>query len=476
MMLLPRIFFGLFCLAIAEIILFHTDSKWTDCGLVILEALKPGRHIVSDVHSPLEEEKEHETSVECHGRRIFMYDLPSKFNVNYYLNETLCRGGLMAWMDLCERFQHGGYGRRYYLAENEYEGQWDGDWYDRDFYMLEAIFHSRMLTYTCRTLDPKKADAFFVPYYTGIDALPLLYAKPNTFDTFEKRKAFGSEIVDWLDQNAHEFWHKYQGRDHFIMLGRTCSDFRPRREWGTGWVDRPYMSNVVQLTIESEKENEQAVPYPTAFHPSSPERLRSWVSEVERAERTFLVVYVGAPRPELDWSIRGIVSRECKEAGNTSCHMVDCSKLTCSHSPVLIYKTFLQSNFCLQPRGDSATRRSTFDCMIAGSIPVFFHRDSAYSQYTWHLPQDPSSYSVFISEDELKDAKSILKVLESYFPERIQKMRDTILSFIPNLIYNNFSNSISSNQKDAFELSIERVLERIADSMKGLRATGGGSK
>ncbi|BFI41560.1 xyloglucan galactosyltransferase MUR3 [Marchantia polymorpha subsp. ruderalis] len=464
----PKLYLWICLLAIALIILICTGFDSVDTGYLSLESLKPALIVSYAINS---KEVEDADSV-CRGRRVYMYELPSKFNVDFYLNKTMCREGLMAWLDLCGRFEHGGYGLRY-LNRTQYEGQWDEHWYDTDSYMLEVIFHTRMQSYPCRTLDPSRADAFFIPYYTGVDALLMLYEKPDLSDTIDKRANFGSEIVEWMDKNAHQYWHKYQGRDHFMLWGRTCWDFRLQKYWGTGFVDRQYIFNTTNLMMEREPttENEQAIPYPTGFHPSSPERLWSWILEVQRSERNFLMAYVGAPRPELDWSVRGILSTQCAKAGNKTCNMVDCHEITCSHNPLAIYKAFLKSNFCLQPRGDSSTRRSTFDCMIAGSIPVFFHPDSAYTQYTWHLPQDPTSYSVYISEDDLKAGVTISKVLRGYSQERIHKMRKTIISIIPNLIYNDYSNDIRSASKDAFELSIEKVVERITDYKKSVKSS-----
>ena len=44
----------------------------------------------------------------------------------------------------------------------------------------------------------------------------------------------------------------------------------------------------------------------------------------------------------------------------------------CYNGASAILDTFLGSDFCLQPRGDTYTRRSVFDCIVASSIPVFF--------------------------------------------------------------------------------------------------------
>ena len=60
----------------------------------------------------------------------------------------------------------------------------------------------------------------------------------------------------------------------------------------------------------------------------------------------------------------------------------------CEKSPEKVIGMFQNSIFCLQPPGDAYTRRSTFDSMLAGCIPVFFHPHTAYTQYWWYFPKN----------------------------------------------------------------------------------------
>ena len=97
---------------------------------------------------------------------------------------------------------------------------------------------------------------------------------------------------------------------------------------------------------------------------------------------------------------------------------------------------FQSSLFCLQPQGDSYTRRSAFDSMLAGCIPVFFHPGSAYTQYTWHLPRNYSKYSVFIPEDDIRKRNiSIEERLKQIPSDVVKDMREEVINLIPRLIY-----------------------------------------
>lgn len=401
----------------------------------------------------------------CKGRRVYMYNLPPEFNIAVN-DERRCNRSLIGWIDLCPRFSNDGYGARLWNESMAVGGADDDfdvfDWHDTDSYMLEKIFHIRLQKYRCLTKDASQADAFFVPYYTGLLALDILYDQRDPALTVDERKNFGQEILDWLEKNGGDHWSRFGGRDHFIIMGRTSWDFDSVHPiWGTGFSALPYASNMTSLLLERRVDmpNEMGIPYPTSFHPKSPLALRQWIEKVESSRRKYLFSYVGAPRPD-SWSVRGIIGNACIHAGASVCNLVNCSVVKCSHDPVSIYKSFLSATFCLQPKGDTATRRSTFDCLISGAIPVFFDNNTAYTQYPWHLPQDPETYSVYIPEKDIKKGVSIQDVLASYSPHQIAEMRRTVISIIPSLLYNAYENDPSGLSKDAYEISLERVLER----------------
>ncbi len=43
-----------------------------------------------------------------------------------------------------------------------------------------------------------------------------------------------------------------------------------------------------------------------------------------------------------------------------------------------------EAKYCPAPTGDSITRKSIFDALVAGCVPVLFSKASL-SQYTWHV-------------------------------------------------------------------------------------------
>nr|XP_024391983.1 xyloglucan galactosyltransferase KATAMARI1 homolog isoform X2 [Physcomitrium patens]PNR42371.1 hypothetical protein PHYPA_017200 [Physcomitrium patens] len=398
-------------------------------------------------------------SESCQGRRVHMYDIPPSFNTALL---QFCEGGLVHWIKFCKHYQNHGFGERVMASASMFRD----DWYRTDAYMLEVIFFERMKSYQCLTDSPVNADIFYVPFFAGLDALPYLYNESM------RLQQQGLELLDWLRQNATESWRRYGGQDHFMIAGRTAWDFAHPEEggkdWGTSLFDLDAMKHVTFMVLERRpwRPNEQAIPYPVGFHPSSSASLELWIHRVRDTKRTALFSFSGALRPGQVGSIRDQLSQQCANA-STKCSRLDCATIKCSHNPEPIYDSLLQADFCLQPRGDTATRRSTIDSIVSGCIPVLFHKDTAETQYTWHLPSDLDTYSVFIPEDCVMNGTCIVKdSLKQITPAQVRKMREKLISMIPNVLYRYPSGTdFAQTVTDAFDLAIEGMRQKV-DSLK----------
>ncbi|XP_024519984.1 xyloglucan galactosyltransferase KATAMARI1 homolog [Selaginella moellendorffii] len=112
--------------------------------------------------------------------------------------------------------------------------------------------------------------------------------------------------------------------------------------------------------------------------------------------------------------------------------------------------------------GDSFTRRSIFD---AGCMPVFFHPDSAYSQFVWHLPRK------YISEIDVRRGNvSIESVLRQIPTDEVLGMREEVIQDPRQRL---------ESMQDSFNVAVEAVIDmRTAllqgkddDELKGGRLT-----
>ncbi|KAF6160315.1 hypothetical protein GIB67_019084 [Kingdonia uniflora] len=367
---------------------------------------------------------------------------------------------LNQWNSMCAALLNDGFGSRAVTLRGVVPENLTSAWYWTDQFAAEIIFHNRMMGHKCRTLEPEGATGFYVPFYAGLAVGKYLWSANYSA---RDRDFHSVMLLKWLQEQL--FWKRSYGWDHFIMMGRISWDFRRWRDsgWGSSFICMPAMQNVTRLLIERNTWDyfDVGVPYPTGFHPRSDADIVEWQNYVNTRNRTSLYSFVGATRADINVDIRRFVMNNCCNESD-KCRVVDCAKSKCSTGSSTILETFLSSNFCLQPRGDSFTRRSIFDCMIAGSIPVFFWHRTAYYQYEWFLPAEPESYSVFIDRRDVKNGTSIRGVLERFSKEDVEGMRAKVIEYIPRLVYAEHREGLETI-KDAFDVAIDGLLRRFKE-------------
>ncbi|KAL8473002.1 hypothetical protein ACS0TY_030005 [Phlomoides rotata] len=407
----------------------------------------------SDIQSPPHQLP---PSNHCRYGTVYVYDLPPVFNQDLL---DSCHD-LDPWHSRCNAISNSGLGPKA-TGLSPVPKNLSPAWYWTDMFAGEVIYHARILKHECRTTEPESATAFYIPFYAGLAVGRYLFA--NNY-TAQERDFYCERLLRWVRDQPP--WRRSNGSDHFIMTGRMTWDFRRSRDedWGTSFFYMPLMKRVLRLGVERDPWDpmEISVPYPTGFHPRSKQEMNQWQDFVRARNRTSLFTFVGGKR-KLKGDFRTILLSHCYNE-STSCRVVDCSGHRCHDGSSKILESFLASDFCLQPRGDALTRKSTFDCMLAGSIPVFFWRRSISRQYEWFLGDEPERFSVFINRNEVRNGTtSIRKVLEGYSREDVRRMREKVISLIPKFVYSN-----TRSGEDAFDFAINGVLKRFQqEKMKG---------
>ncbi|KAJ7545194.1 hypothetical protein O6H91_09G110200 [Diphasiastrum complanatum] len=411
--------------------------------LALLRVAPPAAHLLSWPLFP----KLPAAPSTCNGSLVYVYNLPTQFNSDLIKNCST----INPWVSICPSLSNAGMG----VALKDPPWPPSEAWYATDQFATEVIFHNRLQRYPCTTDDPELATAFFVPFYAGLAVFRHLFVP----DAVQQRDELSNQLLEWLSRQY--YWRRNGGWDHFFVIGRITWDFRRLDDtgWGSSFLQLQAMQNTTRLLIERSPWDDQdiGIPYPTSFHPRQDEDVRQWQDYVRNRTRSNLFGYAGGPRKQFSNDFRQILLQQCDESG--SCKALDCSNGKCDH-PKPVMDLFLDSTFCLQPRGDSFTRRSTFDALLAGCIPVFFWTQSAYIQYYWHLPADPSSYSIFISKDAIKNGTSIKQVLLDLPEDKLTAMQSTVAELIPSIIYANPQSSFTKTA-DAFDLAIKGVVNRV---------------
>ncbi|XP_059667004.1 xyloglucan galactosyltransferase XLT2 [Cornus florida] len=393
---------------------------------------------------------------ECGSGKVYVYDLPPFFNTEFLQK---C-DDLSPWGSRCHAFSNHGFGRRATGLSGIVPDNLMHAWYWTDQFASEILYHNRIMNYECRTSDPESAKAFYIPFYAGLAVGKYLWSNYSPKD----RDRHCEMMLKWVYNQP--YFNRSNGWDHFITMGRITWDFRRSKDndWGSSCIHLPLMRNVTRLLIERNSWDyfDVGVPYPTGFHPSTVSDVIQWQNFVRTRKRTSLYCFAGATRGFIKNDFRGLLLSQCYNDSD-SCRVVDCAGSRCSNGTSAILQMFLESEFCLQPRGDSFTRRSIFDCMVGGSIPVFFWNRTAYYQYEWFLPGEPDSYSVFIDHNEVSNGTvSIKDVLETYSKEKIKRMREKVIEYIPKLVYAKPNKGLKGI-KDAFDVAMDGVFRRIKE-------------
>jgi hypothetical protein len=412
----------------------------------------------------------------CEDGLLYVYDLPWEFNHDLVDD---CES-LWPWYSFCPYLEHGGFGQRAATLSvflNVTPNASLPSWYNTDQFTLEVIIHSRLLSHRCRTTDPALATAYYVPFYAGLDVGSHLWGDNSTVTD---RDRAGVRLLRWL-RNQTSF-QRSGGWDHFITLGRITWDFRRYGDdgWGTNFVVMPGMENVTRLSIEADPldPREVGVPYPTGLHPRAAADVRAWQRHVLSLPRARLFGFAGAPRAGFRDDFRDVLLEECEDSGCDRCRAVDCTGTRCTDNGAAVLKLFLGSKFCLQPRGDSFTRRSLFDCMVAGAVPVLFWRRTAYDQYRWYLPVgsrgEEREWSVFIDPRPLRVGNvSVQEVLEGFSEQRVRRMRERVVEMIPRIVYGSSPDGIGDGMADALDVALAGVLKRFRERRRSMAREGG---
>ncbi|KAL5848512.1 hypothetical protein ACOSQ4_006525 [Xanthoceras sorbifolium] len=398
-----------------------------------------------------------ESDSSCLGRYIYVHDLPSRFNEDLVKNCHLFTRGTE--QNMCPYLVNLGLGSR---IQNHEMVLLNDSWFSTNQFLLEVIFHNRMKNYKCLTGNSSLASAIYVPFYAGLDISRRLWGVRTS-----ERDSSAVDLLKWVAEKPE--WKRMWGRDHFLVAGRISWDFRRQTDnesdWGSKLRFLPESKNMSMLSIESSCwNNDFAIPYPTCFHPSKKDQILQWQHKMRRQKRNYLFSFAGAPRPDLQDSIRGKIIDQCLASGS-ACKLLDCNYgATNCDNPVNVMKVFRSSVFCLQPPGDSYTRRSIFDAILAGCIPVFFHPGTAYAQYLWHLPKNYTTYSLYMPVREIKDWKvRINETLLGISEDRVIGLREEVIKLIPKIIYADpmSPKSETLEMEDAFDVAVKGILERI---------------
>mmetsp|Transcript_27904 Transcript_27904/g.39638 ORF Transcript_27904/g.39638 Transcript_27904/m.39638 type:complete len:350 (-) Transcript_27904:1226-2275(-) len=219
------------------------------------------------------------------------------------------------------------------------------------------------------------------------------------------------------------------------------------------------------------------VPYPSSFHWWEGIKTLPWLAEPQSRYRHLLAVFIGSMKTlNIDSNaFRRILWIQCSQQQITSPTNINgplCQWFNTSHScNGLINATeslllLRSAKFCLAPPGDTVTRKSLFDSLLAGCVPVIFAKASL-TQYNWHLStQDIEDIAVYIPRADILEQKvKFLDVLKAISPQELHRKQLAIEKIAPRL---QFSVTPTAIQNDKQAKKIEKKKKR--KRMNGLES------
>ncbi|RWW55774.1 hypothetical protein BHE74_00037556 [Ensete ventricosum] len=389
---------------------------------------------------------------------FYIHTIHPRFNaalVRHCLSRLAC-------CDVCPYVGHLGLGRpllRLPDAADAADAVRGTAWYATHPSTAEMLFHARVQRHPCRTMDPEAAVLFYVPFYAGLHVAANFRQANHT-----RRDALALDLAAHL--SSLPTFRRRAGRDHFLAVGRASRDFMRSPAGPDMGANRllllPEVANMTVLTVERhpwEGHNQFGIPYPSYFHPRTAADVAEWQAELRRLGRTHLFAFVGGVGSDPEKAdIRTSILSQCRMSDR--CLPVECKpgRHKCN-DPELIMDVMRRADFCLQPPGESFTRRSTFDSVLAGCIPVFFSEHTAHTQYRWYLPSRPAEWSVMLDpsqRDQIEDELARIPRAE------VGRMREAVIGLIPRMTYAHpDANRSQLGFRDAVDVALVELTRRV---------------
>lgn len=233
-------------------------------------------------------------------------------------------------------------------------------------FALGSVVWDRLVHHPCRTENPSKADLFFIGAFSA-----------RFLNTIRLHPTFTlAQHLNMLTIANRTLISRCNGLDHFIIQPRNGAPYER-----TPFVELDYTDVALRATRRLAIETPMArstypgtyhaepfyfgVPYPSGIRGGTP-----W----KRALGTGVAAGFGMHGAM--WRLRHRLRRECRVA--EECTWIDES------DGKRLYGAYERASLCLQPPGDSVTRRGVIDAILLGCLPVLFHEGQA-SQWPWHF-------------------------------------------------------------------------------------------
>lgn len=319
------------------------------------------------------------------------------------------------------------------------------DQYSLEFWFAQQIQRSPLIVEDCQF-----ADLVYIPLLT-------VWAGSDCQNEDQQRRV--KEFVS----NVATFLPRLQDKPHFMTVARvlhfTGVDVYPLFEHG-----------ITVLTIEGDPSHSAIieVPYPSAYHQHAGLSSNKFIQHaLENKSKLVFQSFALSNHHNEDLALRQALHQACVDASGDCDHAIPKYAGDESKEYVMAFWQNASSAwFCMQPTGHSITRKSTFDCLLAGSIPVFFDIASVH-HFPWSDMLDPFELVVLLNQSDVEHPhKSLVGIDMQNRQARIRKIAHFAhlyqYSLTPHsglISWHNIDKIDSWD--DAFTFALKAVLRRI---------------
>jgi hypothetical protein len=336
---------------------------------------------------------EHKTKSRRSCPKVFVYDIPSLWDLKYSLNELGSIEPDIVFGSKCPGIQ--GYRKSTQQA------------------MAIMVLFRLMRYNTCSTTDPEKADLFLIPTYpkaknaTEIDAACLNSPKKLekllpylTEETAHKHFMLLAKGHVAMNSNNCIWWKQPSGLmkkviritfspvvrgswqdDMTLVHGHAVTSAYGPIDTST-WTREKLAATIDYTSDDVIFPHSFSVPYPSSINWGIDEANAPWKDY--KSARSFVASFIGSVHGGYGEDVRKNIIKDCERLGEPTCFVDPINYAKSDKTWRCEYlKTKARSTFCLEPGGDSPYRKSLSDDLLFGCIPVLF---SPYMEIAtpWH--------------------------------------------------------------------------------------------
>ncbi|KAF8098178.1 hypothetical protein N665_0272s0043 [Sinapis alba] len=360
--------------------------------------------------------------------RVFMYDLPRKFNLammDPHISdaEPITAKNLPSWHQTSGvKRQHS---VEYWLMASLL--------YDGDGEEKEAV----------RVFDPELADAFYVPFFSSLSF--NTHGKNMTDPDTELDRLLQVELMEYLENS--KYWQRSGGRDHVIPMTHPNA-FR--------FLRQQVNASILILVDFGRYPKEMANLDKDVVSPYV-HVVESFTEDVDGTSDPFeargtLVYFRGNTARKAEGKIR--VRLEKLLAGNSDVHYE--KSIATPQNIKVSTEGMRSSKFCLHPAGDTPSSCRLFDAIVSHCIPVII---SDKIELPFEDEIDYSEFSVFFSANEALEPGFILNSLRQFPKEKWLKMWEHLKN-----VSHHFEFQYPPKREDAVNMLWRQVKRKIPNA------------